>query len=70
MLNNYTIQNYLTDYSFDPDATDDEIMFVAKAASEKYQFLAREQSINHILSYSASLEVSKNKTSTLVYNLN
>jgi len=68
MHRNTTLEN-LTNYQFNINATDEEIMIIAKQ-SEAFGFKANNETLNYISNYALSHEYRKSKTMDLVYNLN
>jgi hypothetical protein len=68
MHRNTTLEN-LTNYQFNINATDEEIMLIAKQ-SETLGFIARKETVDYITNYSLLHEYRKSKTMNLVYNLN
>ena len=68
-MHNYTLNNYLTDYQFNPQASDEEIMQVA-AECEHINYKANKTIIDFIVNYSQSLEVKQSKEINIIYNLN
>ena len=68
MHRNTTLEN-LTNYQFNFNATDEEIMLIA-TQSEALGFKANKETLNYITNYALSQEYRKSKTMNLVYNLN
>ena len=66
-MQNYTLNNYLTDYQFNPDATDKEIMLIAEECS-KLNFRAKPSTIKNIVNNIKCSEHIKTSTiSSLTY---
>lgn len=68
-MQNYTLNSYLTDYQFNPNATDDEIMKVANEG-EKLGTKIYNRTIEYIIRFSESLEYNRSENFSLSYNLN
>jgi len=68
MHKNTTLENF-TNYQFNFNATDEEIMLIA-IQSEALGFKAKNETLNYITNYALSQEYRKSKTMSLVYNLN
>lgn len=68
-MQNYTINNYLTDYHFNPDASDDEIMRIADKG-EKLGAKIYNKTIEYINRFSDSLENRQSESFSLSYSLN
>lgn len=68
-MRDYTLNQYLTDYQFNEQASDQEIMLVA-IDSEQFNYKANKNSVDFILNYSQTLEVKQAKEINIIYNLN
>ncbi len=68
-MQNYTLNTYLIDYQFNPNASDDEIMQIATEGA-KLGAKIYTKTIEYINRFSESIESNQNENFNLVYNLN
>lgn len=68
-MQNYTLTSYLTDYKFNPNATDDEIMRIANEG-EKLGAKIYNKTIDYLNRFSESLENNRSENFSLSYNIN
>jgi len=68
-MQNYTLNSYLTDYQFNPNASDDEIMRIADEG-EKLGTKIYNKTIEYLYRFSDSLETNRSENFSLSYNIN
>ncbi len=68
-MHNYTLNNLLTNYQFNPDASDEEIMLIA-LESKDLAFDIYSDTMNYIIRYSNAMESSRSKTVEMAFHLN
>ncbi len=68
-MQDYTINNYLTDYKFNPNASDDEIMNIAEIG-ENLGAKIYNTTIEYINRFSESIENRKSESINFTYSLN
>lgn len=68
-MQNYTLNSSLTDYQFNPNVSDDEIMKIANEG-EKLGAKIYNKTIEFINRFSDSIEVNQSENFNLSYNLN